>query len=706
MASADSSAHVRARENYTSYAYSRDNGHTDFVEKARLCERFYQGLQWEEKIRKRLERLGKPVVTINEILATMNVVQGEQINNRADITFRPFEDGDSQTAVALAKTYLQISNANRLHWKESEVFDDGVITSRGFFDVRMEFDKNMRGDVSVKVLNPKNVVIDCDADKYDPDEWKEVFITKWMTMDDIDSTYGEGRSKAFASMDRSTMEMSYDSIDNWHDSFAGTDTTRNGEQPKGKKLIRVIERQYRQARMTPHFVNPMTGDTRPVPGSWSSNRIKQTQATMNWRLRDIRTSRIRWCVTADTEVLFDDWSPYEHFTVVPYFPYFRRGKTMGLVEHLISPQEMLNKISSQEIHVVNSSANGGWKVRKGSLQNMDIDELEKRGAETGLVLELNDPEDAKKIQPNQIPTGLDRLTYKMQEYVKAVSGVSDSMRGFDREDVAARAIEAKRQAGSMSLTKPMDNLVRTRYLLARNILCLIQAHYTEERMLRITEERPGAKEEMYPINQVQQDGSVLNDLTVGTYDVVVSSTLVRDSYMDSQFEEAKALKELGLPIPDHILIAASHLEKKNDIVDEMRNDPAAEAAQRQQELELQGLEADVQGRQAEAGRKQAETGLAQARAEKTMVDAQKIAIDAQSAKDAGAEIALQYERMRMEMELKRQEMMMNLQLKREEMRMNARLKMAEAEERLEQQRQQSAMAAQRQQTQERSYDGR
>jgi len=689
MSAARSTEVSKARDNYDRYAYCRDNGHTAFVAKANLCERFYQGLQWDEKIRRRLEAAGKPVLTINQVLATLNFVMGEQINNRADITFAPFDDGIPETASALAKTYLQIANANRLHWKESEMFDDGVITSRGFLDVRMKFDRQMRGEVDVAVLNPKNVVIDSDADKYDPDEWKEVFITKWMTPEKIEAVYGSGKAKLLKGKDESSFDLGYDSLDEFREDFSGDSRNYQGDRPKDKKRFRVIERQYRKSRLTDHFVDPVTGDTRVVPQSWSKSRVKRTQAMMGWRIRQIRKQQIRWRVTADSVVLFDDWSPYQHFTVVPYFPFFRRGTTMGVAEHLVSVQEMINKVGSQEIHVVNSSANGGWKIKRGALHNMDPDELEQRGAETGLVLELTDTGDAEKITPNQIPTGLDRLTYKLEEYVKSISNVTDSMRGFDREDVAARAIKEKRAAGSTSLVKPLDNLTRTRYLLARNILCLIQQYYTEERVLKITGDRPGSKTEEIPINQMTPEGVIVNDLTIGTYDVVVSSTRVRDSYNDTQFEEAKALRDMGLPIPDEVLIESSNLERKNEIVEQMRNNPSSELAAKREQLELAELEQKVRGGAAEAERKAAETQLAQARAGKTQVDAQKTQVDTElaameagSGADPNAEVMLQREKMLMEIELKRQEMLMNMQLKREEMKMNMRLKMAEAEERL------------------------
>ena len=40
--------------------------------------------------------------------------------------------------------------------------------------------------------------------------------------------------------------------------------------------------------------------------------------------------RIRWTVVADDIVLHDDWSHTP--TVVPFFPHFRKGNTIGPVE--------------------------------------------------------------------------------------------------------------------------------------------------------------------------------------------------------------------------------------------------------------------------------------------------------------------------------------------------------------------------------------
>ena len=698
-----------ARENWRAYSFNRDNGHIEYVQKADLCEKFFQGLQWEEKIRRKLMRQNKPVLTINKTLATISTVMGEQIDNRVDVSFKPFRDGNSETASALSKTFLMIANMNRLHWKESEMFDDGIIGSRGYLDIRVEFDKNMVGDVVVTVPNPKNVVVDCDGNSYDPDEWEEVIISKWMSALEIERQYGKGKADRLKNREQSGFaEVGYDSVDDWDDSFSGQGGKKeHGDRPDEKKRFRVIERQYRKMKRSQFFVDPMTGDMRQVPPSWGKRRVNRTLQTMGWDIIERKDSRIRWTVSADTVVLFDEWSPYEHFTIVPYFPYFRRGKTLGLVEHLISPQEMLNKVSSQELHVVNSSANGGWKVKKGSLKNMDADELESRGAETGLVLELDEVSDADKIQPNQIPTGLDRLTYKMDEFIKEVSGVSDSQRGFDREDVAAKAIKAKQAAGGVNLAKPMDNLIRTRYLIARNILSLIQRYYTEERTMQLTDDTPGSQPEEVTVNQVQPDGSVYNDLTAGQYDVVISSVPTRETYMETQFEEAARLKEMGIAIPDAHMIQNSHLADKNKIVEDMSNDAAAQQQAQLADLEIADKQADIANKQVDAERKQAETQLAGARADKTSVEAQTQAQEAQGADGqmqvemmkAQMEMQLKRDQMAAEMQLKRDEMMMEMELKREQARQDALLKRVQAEEQMKMQQNNAAWQPQPQRTQ-------
>jgi len=613
------------------YAWCRDNGHNQFVDKADLCDRFFRGDQWSATDLQTLRRQRRPALTINKILSTLANVMGEQIFNRNEISYRPRRKDSAETATVLTKVFKQISDRNQLDWKRSDMFADGANTSRGFLDVRMEFDKNMQGDVVIENLNPKNVIVDPDAEQYDPDTWNEVFTTKWMTADDIVLLYGKTDGEALRNREQSFFPYGYDSIQSTRDRFGDRfNPAYPGpfDQSSVQRNMRVIERQYRTLDRQKHFFAPQTGDMREIPKEFGRDKIAWFVEKYGFQVIPRLVHRIKWIVVCDNFVLKDEWSPYKHFTVVPYFPYFRHGKTIGLVENLIGPQELLNKTSSQELHVINTTANSGWKIRAGSLVNMSTEELEQRGAETGLVIEVSGDvdKDIQKITPNTVPTGLDRVTYKAEEHIKTISGVSDSMQGHDREDVAAKAIQAKRQAGSTNLAKPLDALVRTDFILARNVLDLVQEFYSEERVMTITKDRITGDTETFTINEMSPEGHVANDLTLGEYDVVIGSVPQRETLEDSQFDQAVALRELGVEIPDEVLIDASRLVDKKGVIEKMRAGQDSPEAQAQRELQRRGMEAEVGKTEAEIAQKHADAGLKQAKAMKEGVAAKKEAI--------------------------------------------------------------------------------
>lgn len=697
-----------ANEVWYRYAWLRDNGHLDYVKKATTCEDFFVGLQWDPSDLALLRSYRRPALTINKIISTISNVMGEQIFNRTDIAFKPRNEGaTSEVADALTKVFMQISDNNQLNWVRSDVFADGIVGSRGFFDVRLDFTDSLRGEIRIEQLNPKNVLIDADADEYDPDEWGDVIITKWMSPDQIEVLYSKADADLLRGRQDSYFPYGYDSIDRNRDRFghprtmytyntgpdSGTNNTRN---------IRVIERQWRKLDRMLHFVDIETGDMRVVPPDWDQLRVQQhLSQNPNLSLTKKLVQRIRWTVIADNVVLHDDWSPYKHFTVVPYFPYFRRGRTVGLVENLIGPQELLNKVSSQELHVVNTTANSGWKIKRNALQNMSTAELEQRGAQTGLVLELDEIDNAEKIQPNQTPSGLDRISYKAEEHIKTISGVSDYMQGFAREDVAAKSVQTNKMSGQANLAKVMDNMNRTDFILARNVLDMVQEYYTEQRLLYITTDRLTNQTEQLVVNQPTPEGAIVNDLTLGEYAVVVTNQPERDTFEETQFDQALRLRtEAGVQIPDKFIIQSSRLKDKAEIIkalDGDQNSPEAQAAAR---LKQRASEAEVTKLEAEALQKQSDAQLKAAKSQKELASIGQDTGQDEMAMEQyklEAEMAMEQQKMEQEHQLAREKMEMEFALKREQMQAELALKreQAAAEAALKQQQAREQAMAQR-----------
>lgn len=606
-----------ATEMWARYCFNRDNGHTKFVEKADRCEAYFRGDQWDEMDLMKLRAVRRPAMTINKIISTISNVMGEQIFQRSETSFRPRSDTTDAQAQLMTDVYKQVSDMNQLAWKRSDCFADGIITSRGFLDVRMNFDDTTLGRIVIDNLNSKNVIVGADAEQYDPDTWDEVFITKWLTADDIAILYGEDKADQLRGRTASYFPYGYDSIDWARDRFGdrfssfytgvfdGGNTMRN---------IRMVERQYKKLSKQKTFVFPQTGDTRPIPDNFDRNKIAFYVEKFGLKVIHKLTRRIKWDVMADGVELHSEWSPYKHFTVIPYFPYFRYGKTIGLVENLVNPQDILNKVSSQELHVVNTTANSGYKVKSGALVGMTVEELEARGAETGIVIEVNgDPEkDVVRITPNQVPTGLDRVSTKAEESIKTISGISDSQQGMDRADVAAKAIDAKKKAGQTNLVKPMDNLARTDYFLARNIVDLVQEFMTAPQVITIVSDDNTGQTKQFGINQPDPADvdRMLNDMTLGEYGIIITSVPSREAIDDDQFDQLMSMKQEGVQVPDEALIAVSRIRDKPALNKMMQAGQSSPQAQLQQAAG----QASVEKTKAETARDHADAQLKLAKA--------------------------------------------------------------------------------------------
>ncbi|GAB2531249.1 portal protein [Simplicispira piscis] len=596
-----------ARENWARYLYGKDRGHIEYTEQAARCEGMYLGggEQWSEGDKAILADQGRPAYEFNEILPSTNSAIGYQIHNRMDIAFKPRgEKGDLAVATILSKVVKQVLDATQFHWVETQVFSDGLIEQRGYFDVRMNFDNNIKGEIEIHVDDPRDVIPDPDAKSYDPDKWGDVTKSRWLTLDEIEQFYGpDARVKAEASNDEG---HDFGDLDDEaqrnkfgrHDRLGLYDAYSAHDD--GLKRFRVIDRQRFVYEKTPCVVFPDSGEVQ-IEAGLSKESIADAMnhgAVRSTRMR----RRVKWTVSTYSTVLHDDYSPYEHFTTVPFFAYFRRGKTRGMIDNAIGPQEALNKAVSQYIHIVNTSANSGWMVEEDSLTNITTEDLEGLGARTGLVLEYKkNSTSPEKITPNPVPTGVDRIIDRATQALKDVT-VPEAMRGQQGPEVSGIAIQAKQFASQQQLAVPLDNLAFTRSLLGKRILKLVQRYYDSHRVFRITETDPNTGkevEQVLEINKFDPDtNSYLYDVTVGDYDVVITEQPMQVTFENSQFQQALEMRKAGIAIPDPAVIRYSALADKHEILAGMQGtkppeDPTLQAKAKLIEAQARKTDAET-----------------------------------------------------------------------------------------------------------------
>jgi hypothetical protein len=670
------------------YQYLRDSGHTDFVQKALKCDEFFCGLQWSADDLVRLRNQRRPALTINKIISTISNILGEQIYNRTEIAYRARAAGATDdVADALTKVMMQVSDNNMLNYTRSDVFADGIITGRGYYDIRLDFTDNLMGEVRISRINPKSVLLDVDAETYDVKGWGDVMISRWMSADEIAVLYSKEKAEELAGRVTGAYPFSYDILDWQRDRFgtppANTFWMGAESMRRMARMIRVVERQWRKLDRVEHFVNLQTGDSRVVPTDWERNKISAyLSQNQNIGVMKKLIQRVRWTVVADNQVLHDDWSEYDDLSIVPFFPHFRSGRTVGLVENLLGPQEYLNKIRSQELHVVNTTANSGWIVPDGALSgSMTMEELEERGAETGLVIPTSGKDSGlEKITPNQVPTGLDRLSHKADGDFQSISGVSDSMMGMAREDVSGKAIKQNKAFGSANLAKVMDNLMRTDRMVASRVLNLVQEFYTEERLVQVTKGPFGGTEQV-TVNQITPEGKILNDLTLGEYDVIVTSQPERDTYEDSQYDQLVMMqKELGIRVPKEFLVLNSQVREKTKLIQALDAQENSPEAKQMAELQMRTRVAEVDKLEGEAQSKKADAKLRLARAHKEINE------QLQPAEDPKLAAQIELQKTEMEGNIELQKMERKFALERDQLKQKQQLELEKHQQEMQMQR--------------------
>lgn len=582
-----------AQEQWDRYTYASAKFHDDYVDTANRNEEYYlgAGLQYKQEDRAALEAAGRPVIEQNEIQAAVNRTTGLQINSRLDIDYRPRGSGATKEgADIINKVAKFITDDNKLKWLETDVFEDGLIRQRGYYDARIEYDENLTGDLKISVLDPSDVVPDPDANSYDPQDWRDVTILLWLTLDEIEQMYGKKKAREIVSRGISSQEA------DMHErmSFSGRRFEWIVEQ-SGVEYYLVLDRQHRRYEKTEVCITP-EGDVHIkdlLSPQQVQNIVDQGGATTK-----LQKKRIRWTVSCADVLLHDDWSPYETFTVIPYFPYFRRGYTRGLVDHLTSPQDMLNKSLGKMLQAINTASNSGWIVEDGSLTTLEPDDLEEHGADDGLVVVYKkDAQPPQKITPNPIPTGHDRLIERAEEALKRMSGSEELDATSFNAESSGRAVQGRQYSMQLPIARALDNLAKTRHLLARKILEIIQGFYPEERVLLVSHPLDPKQQEEIVINQQTVDG-VINDVTVGKYEVVPNEAPLTATFADSQWNEALVLKSLNINLPDDLMIELSRLREKREIIKRMEAAAAQPDPAREAETDLTVANAELKRAQA------------------------------------------------------------------------------------------------------------
>lgn len=566
--------------------------HQSWARTAKECVNFLEGRQWTPEQISEMRRNKRTTLTINRIAALYRLVMGYQSSNRMDISFLAQDDALSTDSVSKVLSNLAKTEGNRMdsNYYDTEVFSDGMTTGRGYWDIRLDFTENDLGEMTMRADDPFSIYIDPDAMRYDLQDAAYIQESRWVSIEQVGDCYGREAAETVKNLISPNYNsyllagLGFDEIAparlfgqfqddksmNWNDVFY-TDFV-----DYQAKRLRLIDTQYMMTSVKKCFIDLETGDFEPIPDEWlpkqtekgfdpnteGAGKIEKCMLYADklgnpMRIVERPVRRVRWSVQCGNVLIFDAWSPYKTYTKIPFFPYFRRGTTRGMIEDLLDPQREINKKRSSIQDILNRNANSGWMYHENVLDPEQEQNLRKFGAMPGINIKYKNVPGAgagggkpERIEPGNYPQGLDRLEEKAGTDMFQISGINESALGQLDRVQSGKAIEARQRQAVLAIQPYQDNFSRSKKLVGKKMLEIFQNHYTEPRMYRLLGE-DGAMTS-FQINQKKMTGTNgierINDITVGKYSVVVDEVPISATFKQAQFEETMELLEKLGPV--------------------------------------------------------------------------------------------------------------------------------------------------------------
>lgn len=521
----------------------------------------------------------------NRIRRVINMISGHQRRNRKSTIVVPVENGDAETADQFSKVMMWINNQEGVLETISDSFHGSLVTGMNLLQVWVDYRSDpVSGNIRVDNCSYNSFLIDPYFRKADLSDcnaiWKRSFLTKRECISLLPANEDE--------------ILGLQGLD--------TGSARDGKfqfMPESynygmKNLLTYDEFYYRDYRSQKMLVDAQTGETM----EWRTNNEEglrlflQTYPSVTVIEQDIPT--VNLAIVVQGKVLYDGPNPMgiDKYPFVPVFayynpqmPYFPQ-RIQGVVRGLRDAQYLYNRRKIIELDILESQINSGWKYKENALVNPKDVFLSGQGRGLALKDEAN-MTDVEQILPPQIPPSMIQLSEILAREIQEISGVNEELLGSAMDDKAGVLSMLRQGAGLTTLQILFDHLDYAQKLLGKIVIDLVQVNFTPGKVKRILEAEPTAQ---------------FYNKAFGKYDAAVEEGLNTTTQKQMNFAQLIQLRELGMNIPDDLLLEASTIQDKKKLVEAVQQ--ANQQKQQIQQAQSQSLMQEQQAR----------TELAQARA--------------------------------------------------------------------------------------------
>lgn len=500
----------------------------------------------------------------NRIRRIINLVTGYQRRNRKTSIIEPVENSDQETSDQLSSV-LQWAMAHSCAYNVlSDSFDGACVTGLNMLNVWMDYRSDpINGEIRCDNISYNGVMVDPTFKKKDLSDANYVWRRKWMGKKQIESLLPERAEEIKA--------MPYTA--NRDDKFMFLpENFQFGLQ----RLLPYDEFWYLDYRDVKNIVDTDTGDIMEWTGDEESlklflHKFPQIQTVNGHKA----TYKLAICV--GNRVMYDGPNPYgiDRLPFVPVLGYFEPDipyfalKMQGIVRGLRDSQYIYNRKMVIMNDILESQINSGIKFKESAL--VDIEDAFLNGQGRRLALkDSSQMSDVEMIPPPDIAPGMMELSKMMGDEISQISGVNEELLGMADDDKSGILSMLRQGAGLTTLQVLFDQLDASQEMLGNVYIDLIQANFTTAKIQKILGKEPS--EQFYSKNfQKYRCNVVEGSLTT--------------SQKQMEFQQLIQLRELGLPIPNSVLINTAQLQNKKDLTDAMEQE--AKQAEEQQKAEQQ-----------------------------------------------------------------------------------------------------------------------
>jgi hypothetical protein len=239
---------------------------------------------------------------------------------------------------------------------------------------------------------------------------------------------------------------------------------------------------------------------------------------------------IKWRKMTAIEVIEErDW-PGRYIPVVPVYGRHvvigNKRKKFGMIRHAKDPQRMYNFWQTSLTESIALAPKAKWIMAEGQDEGHENDWAAANIKSTAYLrykqrdIEGQPAPPPQRLQPEPPPAGVMAAAGAINEDLQAIMGIFDPNQ-MRTGNISGKALNGQQQQVDLTNFDYYDNLTRSISHTGKIILDLIPKIYDSERVMRIIGD--DGKPELITLNERTAVGEVLNNVTVGEYDVVMET---------------------------------------------------------------------------------------------------------------------------------------------------------------------------------------